>query len=158
MAPEARKADLISDRGISNSFRLVDSLFDLPDEKLTPVPPPELQGLSLYETDCYFIKHFKECMRSWKMAFPRLDVLAEIKKAHAWEVTNPSRRKENRPRFINNWLSRANSNLPAIQHTVNQMVKPTGLCDKCRGGNGFITITVPHERYGPQTALARCSH
>lgn len=42
--------------------------------------------------------------------YPALDVLTEAKKALAWLIANPSRRKTARgmPRFLVNWLNRAN--------------------------------------------------
>lgn len=46
----------------------------------------------------------------WKSAYPNLDVMAEIRKAGAWCISNPKRcPKSNFPRFLNGWLSRNNS-------------------------------------------------
>lgn len=42
----------------------------------------------------------------WEKAYPYLDVVAEIKKAAAWLVSNPKRNKTDLARFINGWLSR----------------------------------------------------
>lgn len=48
-------------------------------------------------------------------AYPRVDVLGELRKARAWCVANPSGRKTRRgvTRFLNSWLSRASLALPA---------------------------------------------
>lgn len=43
--------------------------------------------------------------RSWKSAYPAVDICSQIKEAHAWEVSNKAKRKTNRARFLNNWLS-----------------------------------------------------
>ena len=50
-----------------------------------------------------------QILPTWKQAFPGVDVLAEVRKAHAWEVTNPTRRKTPRGRlkFLNSWMDRA---------------------------------------------------
>jgi len=47
---------------------------------------------------------------AWKSAYPNLNVMAEIRKAGAWCISNPKRcPKSNFPRFLNGWLSRSNS-------------------------------------------------
>lgn len=45
----------------------------------------------------------------FEMAYPALDVLAELRKARAWCVANPAQRKTRRGagKFLNGWLSRA---------------------------------------------------
>lgn len=45
----------------------------------------------------------------WHIAYPSVDISAEIKAMQAWLYSNQSRRKakKNMPRFINGWLSRA---------------------------------------------------
>lgn len=70
--------------------------------------PDDLKGLFLYESDAKLCARYPELLKSWKVSFPGLDVLQIIKKAHAWEVANPTKRKKNRPVFLNAWLSREN--------------------------------------------------
>lgn len=50
----------------------------------------------------------------WRAAYPRIDVLAEVRKARAWCIANPSKRKTARgvARFLNTWLSSANEKAP----------------------------------------------
>lgn len=45
----------------------------------------------------------------WEQAYPRLDVMAELRKARAWCVANPRQRKTRvgASKFLNGWLSRA---------------------------------------------------
>jgi phage replication O-like protein O len=69
--------------------------------------PAELCGLALYEADGKLCRAWGELLGAWKVAFPRLDVLAEVRKAHAWESANPARRKTDRRRFLNTWLGNA---------------------------------------------------
>jgi hypothetical protein len=47
-----------------------------------------------------------------KTAFPHADLDGEMRKARAWLVSNPSKRKtaHGMPRFLNSWLSRAGTN------------------------------------------------
>lgn len=46
----------------------------------------------------------------FEMAYPRIDVDAELRKARAWCIANPANRKTPRgaSKFVNSWLSRAN--------------------------------------------------
>lgn len=46
----------------------------------------------------------------YEMAYPRIDVAAELRKARAWSIANPAQRKTPRgaSKFVNGWLSRAN--------------------------------------------------
>lgn len=46
----------------------------------------------------------------YEMAYPRIDVTAELRKARAWSIANPAQRKTPRgaSKFVNGWLSRAN--------------------------------------------------
>ena len=46
-------------------------------------------------------------MRNWAEAYHDVDVGVEIRRAEAWYVANPTRRKKNHARFLTNWLSRA---------------------------------------------------
>jgi hypothetical protein len=47
----------------------------------------------------------------YRKAYPRIDVLAELRKARAWCVANPGQRKTRRGvgKFVNGWLSRADA-------------------------------------------------
>jgi hypothetical protein len=46
----------------------------------------------------------------WSRAYPRIDVLGELRKARAWCLSNEKNRKtrSGASRFLNSWLSRAN--------------------------------------------------
>lgn len=47
-------------------------------------------------------------MASWREAYPRVDLGAQVKKAAAWCVSNPRKApKSDFDRFLNSWLSRA---------------------------------------------------
>ena len=70
-------------------------------------PPPELADLELYAADRKLCKRWPQLLRTWQRTYPWLDVMAEVCHAHAWEVENVSRRKTDRPRFLGNWLRRA---------------------------------------------------
>ena len=56
-----------------------------------------------------FARRFPELLAEWRAAFPHLDVVAEIVKAHAWEVANPGRKKtpRGRSRYLHGWLQNA---------------------------------------------------
>ena len=60
------------------------------------------------------------------MAYPKLDIPAELRKARAWCVANPAQRKTPRGagKFLNGWLSRAADRNP----------KPNGAIEQRPGG------------------------
>jgi len=43
----------------------------------------------------------------WKAAYPHLDIEQELKKAAAWVISNPEKKKSLYSRFLNNWFSHA---------------------------------------------------
>lgn len=72
--------------------------------------PEELKGLNLYENNEKLLKLWPELITAWKSAFPGINIIAEVKAAHAWEVANPKRRKVDKARFLQNWMARAQDN------------------------------------------------
>jgi len=77
-----------------------------PPSEPQPIPP-DLTNLSLYCVDKNLCKRFPELLPAWIDAFPGVDIVAEIKAAHAWELASPKNRKVDRPKFLTNWLKRA---------------------------------------------------
>lgn len=71
------------------------------------IAPEELKGLNLYENNEKLLKLWPELIEAWKNAFPGINIIAEVKAAHAWEVANPKRRKVDKARFLQNWMARA---------------------------------------------------
>ena len=72
-----------------------------------PFIPEELTKLALYRADAKLIAQWDVVLPAWKEANPGIDVVAEIRKAHAWELANPKKRKRDRIRFLDSWLRRA---------------------------------------------------
>jgi uncharacterized protein YdaU (DUF1376 family) len=73
---------------------------------IVPAPIPEvLKGLELYEADFKLCKKLPLVWDSLVKAYPGVDIPAFIKRMHAWEMANPQKRKKNRIRALNNWLS-----------------------------------------------------
>jgi hypothetical protein len=68
--------------------------------------PPALAGLELYEQDAKLTRQWNKLIKAWIEAYPAVNICAEVRAAHAWEVANPKKRKLNRARFLNNWLAR----------------------------------------------------
>jgi hypothetical protein len=78
------------------------------DADAAPAPiPQELENLELYRVDKRLCKAWLSFYEAAKTGYPNVDVLAELRVAHAWEVANPSRRKKDRVRFLNNWFLKA---------------------------------------------------
>lgn len=48
----------------------------------------------------------------WAECYPAIDVVAELRKAAAWQQANPKNRKSDYKRFLNGWLSRAQDRAP----------------------------------------------
>jgi len=69
--------------------------------------PEAIRDLPLYAADSTLCRRWLEVFPAWAVAYPGVDILAEVRKAHAWEAANPKRRKVDRCRFLANWLSRA---------------------------------------------------
>lgn len=72
--------------------------------------PKFIYDLELYAKDEKFVKRVSELIRHWGKTYKHVNVEAEIRKAHTWEVCNPSKRKKDRAKFLNNWLNRADTN------------------------------------------------
>jgi len=59
-------------------------------------------------------ENLEEHLVVWENAYPHLDVMAEIRKAGSWLISNPKRNKSNLSRFINGWLSRSTGKSSSI--------------------------------------------
>jgi hypothetical protein len=68
--------------------------------------PPELTDLPLYANDATLCAKWRVLYPTWQKTFSHVDVMAEVRAAHAWEMANPAKSKKDRPRFLTNWLKR----------------------------------------------------
>jgi hypothetical protein len=66
-----------------------------------------LDGLKLYEKNYQLREKIGELMDAWKMAYPGINIKKQILAAHAWEMSNPDKRKIHKARFLNNWMKTA---------------------------------------------------
>src|SRR5690606_38799197 len=81
----------------------------------SPSPSPSLEGgvggtdlaIPLADGSDYSVP--LASVAAWEQAYPRLDVMAELRKAGAWCVANPRQRKTRggAAKFLYGWLSRA---------------------------------------------------
>ncbi len=69
--------------------------------------PKSNQKIVFNETTNEFENITDDYWNKWYEVFPALDVQAEIDKAAAWVMANPTRKKKDWARFLNNWLARA---------------------------------------------------
>lgn len=76
-------------------------------EPAAPSPPPDATPLVAFVMSTWpDVRTVPET--AWRDACPALDLLAEARKAHAWELSQPaSRRKRDHRRFLDGWLRRA---------------------------------------------------
>ena len=77
-----------------------------PEPEKSDSVPAELQGLELYQNDTRLHKDFDKFLKACEAAYPGVDLAEQIKRAHAWEVANPKRRKVNRKKYLHGWLAR----------------------------------------------------
>lgn len=68
--------------------------------------PAELVDLQLYREDRRLCRKWPELLPVWKHAYPGVNIVAEVRRAHAWELANPAKVKKDRMRFLANWLAR----------------------------------------------------
>ena len=101
--------DIDNNKDISSEQQVATEPKTSPDEVEmieAGIVPEELKCLTLYETNERLLKLWPELVGAWKNAFPGIDIVAEVKAAHAWEVANPKRRKVDKARFLQNWMAR----------------------------------------------------
>lgn len=60
-----------------------------------------------WEASTGFVNLPESTRLAWERAFPACDIDAELAKAHAWMLANPTKIKSNWDRFAVNWLKRA---------------------------------------------------
>lgn len=62
------------------------------------------------ETKKRFVGIPGELMTKWRSVAPAVNIQTEITKAEAWVIANPTLKKSNWSRFLNNWIVRAQDN------------------------------------------------
>lgn len=55
---------------------------------------------------CRYFSVYESQHKSYFEAYPGIDIISEYRKMCAWLDSNPTKRKSNYPKFINNWLNR----------------------------------------------------
>jgi len=85
--------------------------------------PDDLENLELYRQDDKLCERWESFRDASETAYPGVDVVAEVAKAHSWEVANPARRKKNRLAFLNNWLTRAQDKAASPPHQNHPVAK-----------------------------------
>jgi len=77
------------------------------DAPKAPAPPAVLSPLCAFLTSTWpDIKAPWLHEDDWKAAYPAVDLLAEARKARAWETAEPSRRKVRHGKFVTAWWAR----------------------------------------------------
>lgn len=75
------------------------------EESPEPGKPGSEPALRTVEGTPYRIP--EKAWEAWLASYPAVSVADECRKAHAWEMANPKRRKVDKLRFLNSWLARA---------------------------------------------------
>lgn len=107
--PRAAGVDQIRSDQIQNTEKNRNGVSPEPGKRPGSAPaaaPLDLMGLELYARDARLCKAWPKLLATWQHAYPGLNIVAEVRKAHAWEVANPAKQKVDRPRFLNTWLGR----------------------------------------------------
>lgn len=124
-------------------------------------PPLVLADLELYAADSTLCRALPKLLPQWAKAYPGIDVTGEIRKAHVWELANPTKRKVDRPRFLNTWLGKAQDNsgrqAPAkLAHGPVVQKAPEGpKCARCNGV-GLCSQKEHRDGYGDVDASFQC--
>lgn len=74
----------------------------------TPIPTPKgVESIPLDDGTEFEVT--EPMVAEFRRAYPRIDVVAEVRKARVWCMSNPANRKTRKgaPRFLNSWLARA---------------------------------------------------
>ena len=139
--PNIRKAAIKQVQGMPESvqFRseVVESLTtgETVSEPLRNLPSPSpspspmgVQGVSIPLDDGTEHPVTEAEVAEYRTAYPRIDVAAELRKARAWSIANPSKRKTRKgvARFLNNWLSGANDEIAKRGNVVSLASVPGG--------------------------------
>jgi len=87
------------------------------DEKSLRAKPKSSYRLTFDYQSGQFSGELEAMSQVWAEAYPAVDIASEILKAKSWMLSNPANKKSNIPRFLANWLARAqdrasNANLP----------------------------------------------
>jgi len=104
--PEILSGPYIEEPSLKATVTVGDSN-ESPDTSSKTPPGPASQGVVFDSQENQFRNIPVEVMEAWYHAFQSIDVDAEIERAEQWYVANPRRRKKNHPRFLVNWLHRA---------------------------------------------------
>ena len=88
----------------------VESYVEQPAESKPPSKETQdpVKGLSLYEQDAKLLKAWPKLYSTWLHLADGNSawIDQQITAAHSWEIANPKRRKKDRPRFLNGWITR----------------------------------------------------
>jgi hypothetical protein len=95
-------------------------------------PPSELAELPFYAADKRLCSRWREVYPAWQKAYPAVDIIAEVRKAYAWETANPKRKKTDRCKFLNSWLARTQD-----ASSRNKASPPTKFKSKFEKDNDF---------------------
>lgn len=128
------------------------------------VIPDELVNLSLYRQDEKLCAGWVEAYAVWRETYKGINVLQEVRKAHAWEICNPTQRKTQRLRFLNNWLSKAHTDWHRRQQEqglrfVGRYIPPSNQEVKCKTcmDSGLVPSKIKTRWGEERPAMARCS-
>jgi hypothetical protein len=96
--------------------------------------PVEFNGLELYRADTNLCRKWPVLLPALIQAYPRGKdwIVAEVRKAHAWEVANSTKRKKDRPKFLAGWLARAQDKNDMSTPSVPPAHRPLTLEEKNR--------------------------
>jgi predicted phage replisome organizer len=96
------------------------------------VRPPELELKKEIELEieqeiytCKYFTVYESQHKAYFEAYPDINIIGEYKKMLAWLESNPKKRKSDYPKFINNWLSKSQSeNRPQEKKSIYEDLEP----------------------------------
>jgi len=109
--------------------------------------PEDLKGLDLYETDEDLCLNWEELKSVWEKTYSYLDILLEVKKAHAYQFTH--NRNIQPKTFILSWLNRARSSSPGNNFENNR----GGVGSAGSSGNSCQNRANGESKWGTQAGI-----
>lgn len=127
--------------------------------------PRVLAKFELYAKDLKLCARWDSLRKAWESAYPAVDLLAEMAKAHAWEISNPARRKLDKGRFLTRWFARVQENggtpgyvpqlkrevpnVPVTKESIQELIARR----QSASGNGSGAGDVPEEATRPERGI-----
>ena len=102
-----RNAENLTDRYISNNTVLNTNKNTTAAANFSKSEPPE--GEISYSDLVWKFTPTEDQLKSWRIAYPKVDIEGQLNRAKAWLLANSKNKKNDFPSFFNYWLNRVST-------------------------------------------------